>query len=58
MRICAGHSRRTPADWYVVDKGIDRALEALRADHYTAAAECKQAPLGLLKTMDTMSGKN
>src|SRR5580704_281675 len=23
MRICAGHSRRTPADWYVVDKGIE-----------------------------------
>jgi hypothetical protein len=39
-------------DWHVVDKAIDRALEALRADHLTAA-ECKQTLSELLKRMDT-----
>jgi hypothetical protein len=58
MRICAGHSSRTPADWHVVDKAMDRALEALREDHSTAAAECTQTLSELLKTMDTMTGKN
>jgi hypothetical protein len=46
---------RSSADWHVVDKAIDHALEALRADHPTAA-QCKQTLSELLKTMDSVSG--
>ena len=53
----AGLRPRSPSDWHVVDKAIDRVLEALRADH-PSAGECQQTLSELLKTMDTMSGKS
>jgi hypothetical protein len=52
----AGLKPRSPADWHVVDIAIDRALEALRADHPTLA-ECKQKLSELLNTMDRMTGR-
>jgi uncharacterized membrane-anchored protein len=51
----AGLKPRAAADWHVVDKAIDRALEALRSDH-PSAADCKQRLSELLNTMDGMSG--
>ncbi|MBS0468985.1 MAG: hypothetical protein JSS31_10855 [Proteobacteria bacterium] len=52
----AGLKPRAADDWHVVDKDIDRALKALRADAPNAA-DCKQALATLLGTMDRMSGK-
>ena len=49
----AGLKPRAAADWHVVDKAIDRALEAVR-DREPNAATCKQALSDLLSVMDKM----
>ncbi len=52
----AGLKPRDAATWHVVDKAIDHALAALRADKPSADV-CKQTLADLIKTMDQASGK-
>jgi hypothetical protein len=52
----AGLKPRAAADWHVVDKAIDKALAALRADKPDRSA-CQQSLIELLDTMDKMTGK-
>lgn len=52
----AGIKPRAAADWHVLDKAIDRALDALRASS-PKQADCKAAMDDLLKSFDSMNGK-
>ncbi|MDP9109366.1 MAG: hypothetical protein M3N23_09905 [Pseudomonadota bacterium] len=52
----AGLKPRAADDWHVLDKAIDKALAALRADTPNPA-DCKLAMANLLKTFDTLEGK-
>lgn len=52
----AGLKPRAADDWHVLDKAIDKALAALRADT-PSQADCKAAMDNLLKSFDTVQGK-
>lgn len=52
----AGLKPRAADDWHVLDKAIDKALAALRADT-PSQADCKAAIADLLKAFDTFEGK-
>ena len=52
----AGLKPRAAEDWHMLDKSIDHALRALRADT-PSVADCKQAMADLLKTFDSLQGK-
>ena len=52
----AGLKPRAADDWHVLDKSIDRALEALRADA-PKPADCKSAMVALLAVFDRLQGK-
>jgi hypothetical protein len=53
----AGLKPRAADDWHVLDKAIDRALEALRADK-PSQADCKTAMTALLNTFDRFQGNS
>ncbi|MFM0631785.1 hypothetical protein [Paraburkholderia xenovorans] len=52
----AGLKPRAADDWHVLDKAIDKALAALRADSPNQA-DCKAAMTNLLTAFDTLQGK-
>lgn len=51
----AGLKPRAADDWHVIDKAIDKALSALRADK-PDSTDCKAAMANLLKTFDSLHG--
>ena len=51
----AGLKPRAADDWHVLDKAIDRALSALRADA-PSQAECKKVMAELVQTFDSLQG--
>lgn len=53
----AGLKPRAADDWHVLDKAIDHALSALRADTPNQA-DCKKTMAELQKTFDSFQGKN
>ena len=48
---------RAAVEWHTIDKAIDRALAALRANK-PDAADCKQQLTDLLGVMDAASGRS
>ncbi|MCG5073759.1 hypothetical protein [Paraburkholderia tagetis] len=52
----AGLKPRAADDWHALDKAIDRALAALRADQPTQA-DCAAAMSALLHTFGTLAGR-
>ena len=52
----AGLKPRAASDWHVLDKAIDKALQALRADN-PQPADCKATMGELLKSFNAMQGK-
>lgn len=52
----AGLKPRAADDWHALDKAIDKALSALRADTANQT-DCKAEMGALLKTFDTLEGK-
>ena len=51
----AGLKPRAADDWHVLDKAIDKALTALRADKPNHG-DCKEAMSSLLQSFDLMQG--
>lgn len=51
----AGIKPRAASDWHVLDKAIDRALDALRAGQ-PRQDDCKAAMDALLKAFDSLQG--
>jgi hypothetical protein len=52
----AGLKPRAAADWHVLDKALDRALEALRASR-PDAGQCQRELAALLAAFDKAAGK-
>lgn len=51
----AGIKPRAASDWHIVDKSIDRALDALRTST-PKQSDCKTAMDDLMKSFDAMKG--